>query len=503
MVLQDAASSKAKFLYFASLFIALVVIIAWFQPDRTGELIDTDEPLTAIRALLYHQGFRLHEQVWSDQPPLLSVIFSWTLYLWPPSLEVGRSIVTAFGALLATSLAFIVYTQRGLAASLAATVLLLASGRFLRLSGALMVGLPALSFATLSMALLAASNAKRRTLLVASGFAFACGLGTKLFVALLIPAFAAFFCVEAGKDYKPTRSLTKALAPGAIWGATVILAVVSMAMMFAPALLHGYAHQLFAGHEKMRHGFQGDQLSLLIDLSREDLYIFALAALGACFCALRMQSECIVPVVWFLVTVQFLRTHHPVWIHHYLLYSIPATWLASLAISELFCARKAYSSSPEKKIRKDVLVILRCYVLLPLLCAVTVWSVACLPTRLASKKENLAKIRIGINENLLRRIGALKPAITWMVSDSPIYAFLNNIRVVPELGLIPRKRIESGELSTQQIVSLVKQYGPEVILIHRFPELRSSLFPLLRESYVPDKRFKQLLIRRDIAQKDW
>lgn len=497
---------KLKARHFCLLFVLLAVVIYLFQPDRSGRLVDTDEALTAIRALLYHQGFKLHEQVWSDQPALLSVIYSWTLYFLGPNLEAGRLIVILFGSLLATSLAFIVYRDRGILAALCVPILLLASTRFLRLSGALMIGVPALAFAASSLALLVASGGARLGLVALSGAAFACGTGCKLFVILIGPAIAVHFGIQLWSAYRAKLPLRPALVSPIVWGGAFLLTACLLAAVFSPALLTGYAQQLFSGHSKMREGFKGDNLRILVRFASEDTYIFALAGLGSCCAVIYRRAEYIIPLVWLAVAAQFLRNHHPLWVHHYLLYSVPAVWLAALAVSEIWSspAVAAPASPPEPEPGADSASrakggLLRRYVILPALCLATCWAIALVPIRLAAKTENLAEVGMVIRERLLRRVEQLKPSITWMVSDAPVYPYLLGIRVIPELGLIPRKRITSGALSPEQMAAIIQQYKPEVILVERFPKLRDRLLPLLGDTYVVDMKEKGLLIRSDIV----
>lgn len=488
--------------YLSCLFLLFALLIWIFQPERSGWIIDADEELSAITALLYHQGFSFFSEIWSDQPPLFYIIFSWTFYLLEPSLETGRLLVILFGALLCTALFCIVRSQRGPLAGLVCALVLVASGRYLRLSGAVMIGVPALSLGICSLAFLSSPRRRSYGTVALSGSFFALGIFTKLFVVLFGPAIFIQLCIFAINDYSSSRSALRAVTPTLIWGSSTAFVLLALCLFFAPPLLDGYYMQLLGTHAKTRLLSHGNQDRTLVGLALSDTHIFLLVFLGLCAAGLLRRHEYLIPSVWFFTSILFLRSHHPIWVHHYLLYSIPASWIAGLAISELWTSSVAEahegaltggSSRISSRYRVLTKFLLACILLGSL------WATWKIAGQLRTKQADLSKIGYPISKQLLARLRELAPYTTLMVSDSPVYPFLLKARVVPELGKIPLKRLESGELSLDQIVSLIEVRKPEILLFRRFPSLRAEVAGHLLKTYRPDDTIRTILIRRDLT----
>ena len=103
------------------------------------------------------------------------------------SVAAARILVALFSALLLWSFYLVLYNAVAVFAAVGATLLLVLSQFYLRLSGSVMIGLPALALATLSLVLLVRGKQPWWTLIL-SAFVMALALETKLFVAGLFPA---------------------------------------------------------------------------------------------------------------------------------------------------------------------------------------------------------------------------------------------------------------------------------------------------------------------------
>ena len=89
----------------------------------------------------------------------------------------------------------------------------------------------------------------------------------------------------------------------------------------------------------------------------------------------------------------------------------------------------------------------------------------------------------------------------WIFTDLPMYAFRVKKPVPPILATFSEKRLLTGSLTGQQLLSTLQIYQPEQVLLGRFkiPELETSLQKKYKMIYSPGS-FK-LFIRNDIFQK--
>lgn len=66
----------------------------------------------------------------------------------------------------------------------------------------------------------------------------------------------------------------------------------------------------------------------------------------------------------------------------------------------------------------------------------------------------------------------------WVFSRGSIYAFHAGLPTIPELAVIPAKRIWSGRLTETKILSILEQYRPEQLLLEKWrkpPEWREFI----------------------------
>ncbi len=133
-----------------ALLVCLIVAIRLKPLVQTFEF-DYDEGFNLMKAFLYSQGFSLYTQIWNDQPPLFTVILSSWLKIFGNSILAARLLIIIFSALLIYCFYKIVSINLGRLPALIATFLLFTSWLYIRLSISVMIGLPSLSLAVLSI----------------------------------------------------------------------------------------------------------------------------------------------------------------------------------------------------------------------------------------------------------------------------------------------------------------------------------------------------------------
>jgi hypothetical protein len=90
----------------------------------------------------------------------------------------------------------------------------------------------------------------------------------------------------------------------------------------------------------------------------------------------------------------------------------------------------------------------------------------------------------------LTRIANHASETQWVVTDMPMYAFWIGAPVPPPVAVISDKRLVTGNLTEDQIITAVEEYQPEQVLIGRFelPKLNQLLDDEYRLLYSRGKR---------------
>lgn len=56
----------------------------------------------------------------------------------------------------------------------------------------------------------------------------------------------------------------------------------------------------------------------------------------------------------------------------------------------------------------------------------------------------------------------------WVVTDVPMYAFRARLPVPPQLAVFSSKRLETGNLTEEEVINVMREYQPEQVLLRRF-----------------------------------
>lgn len=62
----------------------------------------------------------------------------------------------------------------------------------------------------------------------------------------------------------------------------------------------------------------------------------------------------------------------------------------------------------------------------------------------------------------------------WVFTDRPIYAFYANLPVPPEIAVMSYKRLNSGDLSLDDLLKILQTYHPEQIVLARWTQIIRS-----------------------------
>jgi 4-amino-4-deoxy-L-arabinose transferase-like glycosyltransferase len=490
----------------------------WIMSAGQVFQFNPDEGIELSKVMLLQQGYRLYDQIWNDQPPLLT----WTLFHWLAlfgnSITAARSLILCFAVLLVTTFYRLLKPTLGPIWALVGIIGLCLSHDFLKLSVSVMRGLPALSLAlfavylflpALQQSALAPHDSsgnlgktssdlpkrksgaqESRSFLVRgwrtglSGFFFGISLHFKLFTLFLIPALflQVGFSTLQFKNSRLTgwKSFFLILS---LWNLSWIITF-GVIGYFTQAF---YLEQLLGSHFVEKNlallNVEPSWLKVLLFLIQDIDYVLLAAIITWKFS--QKQSNCpLFPILWVLTLIPILLHHQPLWSHYYLLLSIPMVWLGSHGLMAIWpiCYNAIRNRFQHEKIRGQQQLLLSRKLILTCFALVLIG----IPVKIAimGLEQYYLLKETTHRQAVLTEVLAEKSQTRWLFTDLPITAFYTGIKIPPETVVFSIKRLSSGMLKSANTMQLLETYQPEQLVLGRFPELHQSLEPYLAEYYV-------------------
>ena len=456
-------------------FVVAAALLCWafqnfeFNPDEGGNL---------MKALLVNRGHALYTEVWSDQPPLFTHLLALLFRFTGPSVLGGRLLVACFSGLLLWGAYDYLRTAAGTAAAVGGCALIVVLPHFVTLGISVMIGLPALAVAVLSLAAFARWRGGGPAWLLALSAAFlALSVMIKGFTLALLPAFAAGMLLDRGLgDLRRRREALLA------W--SLVFSAVALA---AGGLLAGTSGlgQLVAPHWMARDAsfYKGIGFASAVRPAREML---VLGAAGGGLAWSKRDGCALYPALWGVSAALLLAFHRPVWFHQQLLVSIPAALLAA----ELFTAGPWLARCLRGGRRRSAFALA-----LACLCLALVGRQArrtyhkAVPW-LAAGDEPLQAADWRLTALMARHAAATR----WVVTDRPMYAFRANLEVPPELAVVSEKRLLAGFLDGRLLMACIERYHPGQVALVRFPW--PGVRPVLEARYlqIPGEQGRDLFL---------
>jgi len=199
---------------------------------------------------------------------------------------------------------------------------------------------------------------------------------------------------------------------------------------------------------------------------RNQIPIMVLALLGAIFAYQKKMWGFLYPLAWMLIAYILLLNHTPVWDHQQLLVTIPATMLASFAVTDILSLIPVHSlihwvgqSQWYVKIGGILTVFFLFFGFrIPA-------GFEYMRAFLSSSKFD---IEISVQEaRILNEVSNYASQTNWIVTDLPMYAYRARIPVPPNLSAFTVKRFLTGNLTEYEIIEIIKEYQPEQVLLGR------------------------------------
>lgn len=438
---------------------------------------DYDEGINLNKALLLRDGFTLYSDIWSDQPPLLTGLLAGWAALFGESVTAARLLIMLFAALLVWMLYLAARSATSTAAAVVAVVMLILSEFFLRLSGAVMVGLPALALAMTAAAILAQGE-RTWWRLVAAAPVMAAALQIKLISALVGPAIVVHLLWGPAGAAMP--SFGRRLLRAAAFGVLTLVVFVLIALPFnavQPGLLLG-TH--FGAPTYTQAMFLEEKSTFLPNFFKQHVAYLLVGLVGVLWAARRRDRSLLLPLTWFMTTLAALTVHRPLWYHHTIMLSVPLAWVCAYGVQAWVAQFDKLTTDQNPTVTKT-----RAGFLVTAAVALTL-ALLLLPRPLEQRQHDQMRInRPNYIPHIFQRFSehaAVEPG--WVFTDHPFYAYQAGLPVPPPIAAISRKRLETGIITQGGMVATLEEYWPKYVILERFTHTYSEEFmQILREKY--------------------
>jgi 4-amino-4-deoxy-L-arabinose transferase-like glycosyltransferase len=406
----------------------------------------------------------------------------------------GRLLALLFSSLLIWASIQYLRLVWGRLAGLSGLVMISLLPGYLTYSVSVLIGLPSLGFAVLSMLLLVFWHQRRQTVwLWLSGLVFSLSIFTKIITAVAIPILVIGLLLDGYYHRRKSGPYWDVVGPAFIWGISFgLVSLLLGAWLVGPAgfpqlvLPHLQASQLDV--------FQSPDSTLTINYHlRQAWPVLLLSLMGTLILIFRRRWLGFYPLAWAALAYFVLAQYAPVWSHQQLLVTVPAALVAAGGLGEALAAWPDF-------VRQIRVRRIRSWWVAPVLLAAVLVLVVQIP-QAAGQWQRLAATAqkpTSTETTILRKLDKFAPQTKWLFTDQPMYAFREGLLVPPELAVLSSKRVETGHLSREEVQAAIQRYRPEQVLIGRFdfPGLGQALQAGYRLIY--ERPEIQLFVRSDL-----
>jgi len=440
-------------------------------------------------------GHPLYREVSSDQPPLFTQILALLMRLVGFDVNPARVLVLLFSGLLVWACAQFLQITWGKLAAILFLPLIILVPRYLDLSVSVMIGVPSIALAAISMLFVAFWHQDKRSgWLILSGVVLALSILIKLFSGFLAPIFLIGMTVSAYLDKKEEGFSWKILQPAFIWGISFVgLAILLGLILVGPQNigLIIFPHLKAPATEEL----QGAGYTINAHL-RAAIPLLILGIFGALVSLYRRNWLTLYPLAWAVLAYTLFSFYSPVFYHHQLLITIPIAMMAAAGsgdgILSLIRLRQA----------SDLIYLRTLFGIIAVIGFAWV-SIHYMP---GLDKELMNRPRLtGFNLKatpgklkVLRTLDEYIDQTNWIVTDMPMYAFRVQRPVPPILATFSSKRLATGSLTEADILTAMREYRPEQVLMARF--VIAPLEEYLKQNYtlILSEEYFRLFIRNDL-----
>lgn len=496
--------SNKNFLWNQSKQLLLPILIAliffvftfFYFPFREKLQFDTDEGLNLMRSMLVALGYPLYSEVSSDQPPLFNYILALLFRIGGPDVYRARLLVLLFSTLLVWAGAQFLQLTSGKLAAILFLPLIVMVPRYLNLSVAVMIGVPSIALAVVSMLFVTLWHQRRNNLwLILSALLLVLSVLVKLFTAFVVPIFLAGITFSEYLNRRNENPSWRILQPALLWSASFIGvgALLGLLMVgFQNAWLIVFP-PLAAPSEDV---FQSGHFSINLHL-QSALPLLLLGLLGVGITLYRRKWLVLYPLAWASLAYTMLSFYAPVFYHHQLLITVPMTMIAAAGVGEGLSSLLALRQ-PSDLVRFET--GLGIVALLGLIWVFANYGRVLDKDLLNSPSLGDSQLQATAGKlRILNLMNEYADQTHWIVTDVPMFAFRVARPVPPILATFSSKRLATGSLTEEDILKAMREYQPEQVLMARFeiPALEAYLEENYTLMFSPE--FYRLFLRNDLV----
>ena len=312
------------------IIIIFLTLITHIPINKTFEY-NFDEGTNIIKSTLILNGYSLYKEIIDDQPPLFMIILTYWLKIFGTNIPNGRILVLIFSFLLLSSFYGTIKIYQGKVCALTAVIFLILSNIYLKASISLMIDIPALSTAMISIYYLTLfKKTSSKNLLILSALFFAVSLQIKLYAVFLLP-LVIYELIKGNPAFLISKKHTN-LTILTIWITSFLLSYIPLILIFFSFDFLKIFQYLLYPHAKMIR-YPGNNFLIILKSITKDYDFFLLAIAGCILIIKQKLQKSVFPILWLTIATLILINHSPLWEHYYLLISIPICWLAAIAFN--------------------------------------------------------------------------------------------------------------------------------------------------------------------------
>jgi hypothetical protein len=475
--------------------IIFVIFILFFFPFRNRFEFNNDEGIQLMKSMMVIEGYPLYDQVWSDQPPLMTYILVFVFKIFGLDVNVGRFTILILSACLIWASFKFLRIVWGSSHAIAGVILIVLLPWYMTLSVSVMVGLPSLTFSMFSILSVAIWHIRRSSIFVVlSALAMSISIQIKLFSGFLIPIIIIGLLLDEIHRQRRNINFRALLRPVILW--ILIFTIITLVITYFFVGLKNL-DQLYMAHFRAVYAIRGEIFTINYHL-RDSMTMLFLSMFGIIFTILAKRWLTLYLVAWLGTTYLLLNFYSPVWYHQQLLVTLPAAMLAGISVGE--CIHWISVNIDKRNFLniRSILPILG----LGALMLVLYDQIPDIFYKLEiGANQTTSNLRVSeIKEDIYERAKKYSGDTHWIVTNMPMTPFRLNIPVPPNLVVFSIKRLKTDLISEKEILQTIQDYSPEQVFISfKIDGINSYL----EENYhlIYNARNLNFYIRNDIYKK--